>query len=312
MSCMMTTTEPHLPGKIAIEYLNHQCRIYENSDSAHIGFTAVNNDSANYGGFTWLNQRDALVGCEYIEGNTRDDYKGNVVVFNLKGQIVERLYEAQKGEIAGFTYPSRLDKYLLFTEQKVGSLKINPIEGLMRQNSILIMDLQNRQIIKKLENLGSSPNFEINESPWLYDENHFIYSISTQNGIQAENISQPKNDPAGIYICNLNTDQKKLLIPDARLGVCSPADVQIAYIKDQSIWIMNLKTNSKQILYKGGSGQKFRNIHWTPDGKYIYVAYFNDYPFNFFTADEKLIEVSTKKAISFKKIGQGFEMYTWK
>ena len=202
---------------------------------------------------------------------------------------------------------------MLFTTQKVEDLKINPFEGLMRMNSIEVMDLQKRKIIATIENVGRSPSFNINESPWLCDERQFLYSITNDNKIvsQNKNLTPVNLDSTGIYVYDLSTNQKKLLVTGGSYAVCSPVNPEIAFKRDQSVWIMNMHSHIKKLIYKGKSEEKVTDIHWTPDGNYIYIASYNS-SLDPTSSTEKLINVVTQEEISFRKIGQGFNIYTWK
>jgi WD40 repeat protein len=312
-SCFVGRKEITLPGKIAVS-LNDTFSIYDNSSTNRIKFRIRDNGKINYGAFRWINDSDLFIGIEYFKTAATGTNQGNVVCFDLSGTIVERIYESQDGEIAGDTYLSRNDKRLLFATEKKGDIKINPLEGLSRMQSIVIMDFDQRKVTKKIENIGVYPNFQLHESPWLFDEDHFIFSLSDENKIivDGNDINPIQGDEAGIYVCDITTDQKKLLIAGARFGICSPVDLRICYIKDQSIWILDMNDKTEKIVYKAGSKEKISNIHWAPNGKYIYLAYFNNGNSNSINSGEKLIEVSSGKEISFKKIRHGFFPYTWK
>jgi hypothetical protein len=309
-SCTMKERVKPLPGKIAFQTFEDVCIMYEDSDTAKLRFKFRNDSEGSYSGFTWLNKQDLFVGSEYVRGKDLSVYKANIAVFDLHGRLIERFYEARPGETAARSYPSRSDKYLLFTVDTAEDYKKNPLEGLMRMNSIVIMDLQKKQVITVFKDVGIIPSFEIFESPWLYDESKFIYDISRENGIA--NVNTAGNDSSGIYACDISDGQRKLLIPGARFGICSPTSMKIAYIKDQSIWIRNLETNKDSRIYKASTNEKFQSIHWTPDGKSIYLANYKDYMFDFFTADEKLIDIRSGESLPFKKTGIGFQIYSWK
>lgn len=309
VSCKMKKTEKPLPGKIAVEdIMHHVCTIYDNSDSAAITFKIKNEQDVHYNGFTWLNRKDSLVGSEYIAGQKREDYKGNIATFDTKGNLAERLYMSKPGEIAGLIFSSRNDKYLLFTTDTVGDIDKNPFEGLTRMNSIMIMDLQKRKIIRVFKDVGIMPGFTIHESPWLFDETRFVYSYTRPEGYDQNN----KYDSSGVYICDIGNGQKKLLIPNAYFPICSPTSLKIAYIKDQALRVLNLETKNSVVIFDAAKNIRFRDIHWTPDGEYIYLAYFSDYPFGMFFFHEKLIDVATGESIPFKKIDFGLFAYSWK
>jgi hypothetical protein len=314
-SCVMQETSKALPGKIAFRNLmGSVCEIYEDSDSVKLKFKVRKDKKAEYDGFIWLNNRDYFLGTEYMPSLVREEIKGNVAMFDLSGNLIERIYESRNGENVGFTYPSRNDKRLLFTIDTVGDIQANPLEGLMRMQSIIVMDLQKKKIIKKIPNVGMVSNFDLCESPWLYDENRFVYSITSANKlvISGTTINPVDEATEGVYIYDISTDKKELLIPGGRFPIASPTSNQIAFIKERSVIVMNLKDTSSKIVYQMGSKETVKNIHWTPDGQYIYLVHFNYYMFNFFTSGEKLIEISTGKNAPFKKIGQGFGYYTWK
>ena len=301
-----------LAGKIAVTPRGENtCFIFDNSDSSTAQFKVRNDKQREYSGFAWVNGRDSFVGVEYIKNAQTAINQGNIVCFDLSGNIISSIYESQNGEIAGGPYLSRKDRRLLFETQIKGDFKVNPFEGLSRELSIVIMDFNKKEIIKRIEKIGLSPNFEIYESPWLFDEDRFLYSISGDakiitNGVR---VNPKSEDDPGVYIYDISSDQKKLLIPDARFVICSPVDLRISYVKGPSIWIMDLKDSTEKILYKGEPKEYISNMHWTPDGKFIYMICYWKAREEF---REKLIEVSTNKEVPFKKIGHGFNSYTWK
>jgi hypothetical protein len=168
-------------------------------------------------------------------------------------------------------------------------------------------------LITKIERIGTSLTFELHESPWL-DEDRFVYSLSNEKQIIVGDtgISSLQGDASGIYIYNIITNQKMLLIPEARFAVCSPTDSRIGYIMDQTIWVMSLKDKSTETIFKVGLQDRIINIHWTPDGKFMYIAYYKQNDVGQGLREEKLIDIKTKNEVLFKKIGHGFRSYTWK
>jgi len=76
---------------------------------------------------------------------------------------------------------------------------------------------------------------------------------------------------------------------------------------------MDLNTNIERILYRYTSKERLQSKHWTPNGQDIYFAYTYYWGVgDLFNTGEKLIEAATGKEKSFKKIGHGFQPYTWK
>lgn len=314
ISCSVDQKEIMLPGKISIESSQGICSIYDNSDKVNIEFRLEENKQFWHSSLLWLHKEDAFVGIEGLKREPGITYQSNVVLFDSSGNLVERIYESKEGEIAGYAYPSRNDKKLMFLLESMGDIKLNPLEGLNRQQSLVIMDFEQRKVLKRIENFGSSMSIEINESPWLYDEDRLVYTVSGNRKISNEgtDINSVAEGASGIYVYDLNTNQHKLLVPNGRFGICSPIGLQVGYIKDRSVWVLDLKDNTSKMIYEVESNQKITNIHWTPDGKYIYLAYFTNPGTELFTNGERLIEISTSSEIPFKKIRHGFHPYTWK
>jgi hypothetical protein len=312
-SCFVSKKKVVLQGKIAV-VLDSGCIIYDASNRSKIRFKIRNDDTLSYSGFRWMNNTDMFIATEYFKTRITGISRGSIVRFDLSGKVAERIYDSEEGEIAWYGYLSRSDKRLLFTIQKKGNVNINPLEGLNRMHSALIMDYNNGQVIKKIENIGTSASFVLHESPWVYDEDRFIYNISAENRIIVEGteLNPVLENESGIYIYDLTKDHKKLLVSGAKFGICSPVDLNIGYLKDQSVWVLSLKDSSTRIVYKAKSEEKIRNIHWTPDGRCIYLVYTNYFDSNIFESGEKLVEVSTGKELSFKKIGHGYHPYSWK
>lgn len=309
----MNKNEMTLPGKIAVVNIQaDSCTIYDNSNIGKIKFKIGRFNDTSLGGYCWMNTSDHFVASEYIRTKNGPTDKGNLVETDIEGKFIDYIYKVNTGEFADGAYLTKNDSLLLFTINKKGDKKINPFEGLMRMNSIVIMDFKSRKIIKTIDSVGYSPIFSMEESPWFYNGNSFIYSINYQNGIGGADELIEKGKVAGVYIYNLAEDKIKLLIPDASFGICSPTDSIIAYKMGQSVYCFNLKNNTSHLIFKANKNQKVQNIHWTPDGKYVYLVYFTFYLSDIdFDTDEKLIEVATGKEMPFKKIHHGYMSYSW-
>ena len=124
--------------------IDDTCFIYDNSNTATAKFKIMSDRNIQYSGFMWLNNSDRFIGTEYFKTDTTGIYKADVVALDLSGNIVDRVYESQDGEIAWYGYPSRTDKRLLFTTQKKGDLKVNPLEGLNRSLTIMVMNFKKK------------------------------------------------------------------------------------------------------------------------------------------------------------------------
>jgi hypothetical protein len=141
-SCFMTKKEAiSLHGKIAANFYD-SLYVFDNSDKSIVRFRIKGKDF-NYGGFRWINKIDGLVGVEYFTSERNGIDRSNLVCINLKGKVTKTIYKAKQGEIAGYAYLSRKDKKLLFAIERKGDIKLNPLEGLNREKSIQILDLEN-------------------------------------------------------------------------------------------------------------------------------------------------------------------------
>jgi hypothetical protein len=295
-----------LPGKIVVKRTTGECEIYEGSITPVKRFKLKQDASVDYSGLHWANRSDTFFGTESIDSGARKDYKSNVVKFDLSGNLISRIYESEKGQIVGFTYPSRSDKWLLFTSEKVGDLNENPLEGLMRMQSIFTFDLSSNKVVDTLSDVGYSPFFQIHENPWLYDETGFIYTLVEDDG--------QENDQkvAGVYRHNLFEPGSKLIVANGRYAVASQTSNKIAYIKNKSIFVMSLDDNIEKEIYATAFNEGLRDMHWTPDGRYIYLVYSRNYVFNLFTTGEKLIDSLTGDELEIEGIRHGSLMYSWR
>jgi hypothetical protein len=317
VSCDMKNEVVILPGKIVVsKSVDHEYSVYVNSDTPTSSFKLPKDKVVEYSGVDWLNTRDAFIGTESINGLTAREYRCNIVEFDMSGRMSERIYEAETGELAWPEYSSWDDKYLVFTTHRYMDPKIYPFEGLMPMLSLVIMNLEQKKVVAKIDSIGRSPNFIIDESPWLQDGYRFVYSIDNGTKLRLVDEAKPMNSAEsteGIYLFDVSSGEGKLLISGGRSAIASPTNNQIAYEKENSIRIIDLISNTEKIIYKYSSKEKLSSKHWTPDGKYIYLAYSYHWGLgDLFTTGEKLIDVSSGKEKPFKKIGHGFESYTWK
>jgi hypothetical protein len=134
-----------LPGKIAVSNLmTNEYSIYINSEEPKFIKLSKRRD-VEYSGVDWLNTNDAFIGTEGINGSSSMDYRCNIVEFDTSGQMTARIYESEKGELAWPEYPSRDDRYLVFTTHRIVDPTVYPFEGLTPMLSLAIMDLKEKR-----------------------------------------------------------------------------------------------------------------------------------------------------------------------
>ena len=299
-----------LPGKIGITLYDSFYIISNNS--VNYKFEAKS-DKFIHDGFRWLQNKDALIGINYSLEDNGNIISADIVSFNLKGKMTNTIYKAGTGEIASNAYLSQNDKYLLFTTVKKGNINLDPLEGLHRKKALNIIEFNSKKVVCNIKNFGDSLDLELEENPWLLNQNDFVYSLTKGQFLLDNNSKDMPNDvKTGIYIFNLHTKKKKLIIPNGHFAVCSPIENRIAFIKEQGVWIKDLKNNKLKRIFEVTSNDKIINIHWTPDGKFIYVAYYTQYNHDNVQGLEKLIDLRTNMEVPFNKIGLGFNRYTWK
>jgi hypothetical protein len=314
---MINSGEP-LPGKIVVtDTQKHECFIYVYSDIPKSSFKLRDDNEVSYSWVEWLNTEDAFVGTEGIPGLTRMEYRNNIVQFDLSGKVTDRIYEAEKGELASPRNSSWDDKYLLFTIEREADPIKYPFEGLAAMVSLAVMDLEQKKVVVKLDSVGRFPNLRIEESPWLHEGYQFVYSIygGTKFKLEGqEELINPVEKTEGIYLFDVLSGEHRLLVPGGHSAIASPTSNKIAYEKDNSIRVLDLNTNKEKIIYKHSPKEKLLSTHWTPDGKHIYFVYTYYSGITDILNDngEKLIDASTGKEKPFKKIGHGFASYSWK
>lgn len=319
-SCTSANSRKPLPGKIVVSNWpekKEEYFIYDNSDQYNTTFKLGGNGEVDYGWLTWMNTRDAFVGTERIAGLNPMDLRVNIVQFDLKGQITDTVYEAEKGEAAAPRNLSWDDKYLLFTTEHKTNFNKYLTEGLAPRFTLSVMDMEQKKVVLILDSVEYSTILNIDESPWLYKGYQFVYSISSDEQFKLKNqkeLNYPEESPAGIYIFDILKRESKMLVAGGRSAIASPTSNQIAYKIDNSLRVLDLNTNQEKIIYKHSSKEILRGTHWTPDGKAIYFAYSYNWGISDILKDngEKLIEVGTGKEKSFKKIAHGFRPHTWK
>ncbi|RYE54678.1 MAG: hypothetical protein EOP48_11770 [Sphingobacteriales bacterium] len=296
---------------------NDTCFVYDHSDSAKLSFVTRDDDSFIYGGLAWYNTRDAFVGDEYA-ASSETVGKTNIVSFDLSGKIIDRIYEAEYGERALACYPSRDDKYLIFTSEKTLGQGSSPLESLAPMVALGIIDLSKKEVIVRIDSFGRLPNIKIKESPWLQSGYRFVYSMDGTTQFILEGEEQPINPlatKAGVYIFDVASSKSSLLVPDGFSPIASPVSNQIAYEKDHCVIVRDFSNNTERVLYKYKSNEKLLSKHWAPDGKAIFISYLSSSQLGemFKTSGSKLIDVVTGDEFPFKHIGMMYgSSYTWK
>lgn len=303
--------EVPLSGEMAVFYSDGTCVIYDSGD-VRSKLVLPDDSIHSYSGMRWLHGKDVFIGVEYRE--TGDVRQRNVVQFDVNEQRIDQVYQSEEGELASSAFPSPDGTKLLVTFEKNREGRSSDNTG--QKPVIKIFDLPEKRVVREIAEASPNAVLELQESPWLSKGNAFVYSVPTGiiNAFENEVVDVSDGGYAGVYVYDLDRDQKKLIVLGGRLAIAAPSKNEIAYVKDNSLRVMNLDDNVEKVIVEFGSNDKIANIHWSPDGRYIYMAYFHLYfgLSDLFTIKERLVEVSTGEERPFRKVAHGFHSYTWR
>lgn len=264
-------------------------------------------DSAkDYSGLILANTTNEFLVIEYSKSKVYPigrTVEGDIVKMNLNGEVIDKIFDCEQGELTGNLALSKNDSKLLFTLEHDYFNPNDPIGQLNRPTNIYIMDYKTRDVIKRIDTIGLSMNVWLNDSPWLSDESRFIYDFRTDRQFKmATNTSKsaPTGQP-GIYLYNLKENKQTLLIEGGYSGEVSPTTDKIAFLKDKQVCVYDMTTKKTEILYTLKSNERTAYVDWTPDGEYVFFRRFKDYPLTLFTSSRTLIRLKDKKVMRVKE-----------
>lgn len=301
-----------LSGKIIIHKfpdVNGSCYLFENNKIKE--FSLPNSSDKKYAGLSWLNNSDYLIGIEYARSKTTHS---NLVLIDTSGNIIQDIITTQKGHYISAPYMSPNDSLLFFITE-VESENKRALDLFIRPITINIINFKTQAIVKQLPDFCSNLNFEVQESPWSPDGNRIVYSIHGNRNIsvKGEPVHIKFECNEGVYIYNIKEDTHKKILNKGHCAVWSPQENIIAFIAENNIWLYNLSTNRKTLLYEAVKHEQLKVIHWSPNGKFIFVVCPKYFGNNFnMKHNEKLISVKDKKEVDFEKPNIGLNSFTWK
>lgn len=312
-SCQMNSQNVKLEGKIATKRINSDtCTIYSGAET--MSFKLPNSKGFEYDIICWLNKKDVFIGVENQQSSQRATTNSNLVLVDTKGVLIERIHESSAGEFVGLAYPSLTDSFLLVTtrydnKEYADNIFYAPI-------TLNVIDFNKRKIITRIDNLCPRINFEMVESPWSPDEKYFVYSVFDKRKMstEGENEKIRFKPEDGIYIYSIDNKEHKRIINRGHYAIWSPKGDYIAYLIEDEVWLYNVIDSFNILLYQPELYERVKDIHWTPDGEYLFVTC-PKYHLNkdmLFSYNEKLINITEKKPVDFQKLDKGLNWYTWK
>jgi len=312
MACNMSKkNQIQLPGKILVER-DDRFYIYNNSSKSKKSSLLIDEKGIRFCGLRWFYGEvcDSLIGLEYIKPPGGGTTQSNIVILDLDGKLIRRVYEVEH-DIVNSVFLSPKNNKLLFSVERSRDYKKFPFEGLLRSQSLIVMDFKSNRIVTRIDSLGNSSTLEIDESPWLPNEDKFIYTISINKNIIFEGnlIDTTIHERPGIYLYNISTKTKTLLIENGRHGVVSPLNNSIAYMLGGAVWIKNLDSNIETQIFRIKKKQHVSKLHWTPDGNRLFLFTYDKSSKKF---GEMLINIESRSEESFESIDHGYYHFSWK
>lgn len=304
-----------LSGKIIVHKFpsaTGSCIVYNNN--AVYEFMLPNSSKKEYSGIRWLNDRDSLIGIEKIKSRNRKTTHSNLVLLDTLGKVTKDIITTQEGQYISAPYMSPSDSLLFFITE-VESENQSGLDLIRRPITINIINFKTKVLIKQLQNVCNTINFDIQESPWSLDESSIVYSIVNDREIREEGKTESINlhSDEGVFVYNLIEDSFKKIADKGRSAVWSPQGEHIAFISNNKIFLHKLTSGKNELLYEAEKKEQLKVIHWTPDGNYLYVICPKYYGNNFnMKHNEKLIEIKGKTEVNFRKLNIGLNNFSWK
>lgn len=252
-----------------------------------------------YSGLILANKSDEFLIVEHSRSKIPPvgrTIEGDIVKMNLNGEVIEKLFDCEWGEITGNLALTKDDSKLLFTLSRDSYNPSNPIADLNHPTNVYIMDYKTKRITKTIDTLGLSFFVWINNRPWLSDGTGFIYDFRTDRQFKMANDTylSPK-EQSGIYVYDLTTDRQTLLIAEGYSGEVSPTADKIAFLKDKKICVYDMTTKVTEVLYSLKSNERTAYIEWAPDGQYVFFKRFKGH-----FPTRTLIRLKDKKLMKIK------------
>ena len=297
--------EVQINGRAAYQEWPNRKRVDIIIDSTWRKLELKGDSTKDYSGLILANTSDEFLVIEYSKSKVYPNgriVEGDIVKMNLNGEVIDKIFDCEQGELTGNLALSKNDSKLLFTLEHDYFNPDDPIGQLNRPTNIYIMDYKTRDIIKIIDTIGLSLNAWVNDSPWLSDELRFIYDFRTDKQIKmvtGTSKSTPAGQP-GIYLCDLKENKSTLLIELGYSGEVSPTADKIAFLKDKKVCVYDITAKTTEILYTLKSNERTAYVDWTPNGEYIFFRRFKDYPLTLFTSSRTLIRLKDKKVMKVK------------
>ena len=265
---------------------------------------------------------DNTISTFYLNESWKNTDKGSyyyqIVQVDMSGQIIDTIYSAKENEnISSYSISPDNEKILIrsfdyFAWRQNRLLTL--LENTNIDSSKFIINYSIINIAKKTKEkeIEIKSLFELShliENSWSPDSKNILISYKTVNNSQNEE-----------KIAILNTDKmnyKDICIgKNAIWSMKNPDDIY--YIQAKEIWKYKISTNTSKLIIKLKTSETFKNLRFTPDGKYLYFNFWKDricnkifgdivcYPYN---AYGKVVDLEGK---TYKSVKGHYNVETWK
>lgn len=128
-----------------------------------------------------------------------------------------------------------------------------------------------------IKNFYKGGDLQLDESPWSADEKKIVYTILKNIQVNLMGTSSvAKNDSIareGSYIFDIEKSKDIKFLPQSIYAVWHPDSNIIAYVKNKEIWLYNVDKDFSQCLFVSKNTTEIMDIHWSPEGDYIFMRY---------------------------------------
>ena len=224
-------------------------RVYVEIDGRAREIELPGGEGTTYRFAQWTMVQDHMLLSHIVKTETCYDYQ--IIEIDTTGTILDTIYTAPPNTPVNFKLAPNDSLLLLKTYVDVCEDNGNDFK----------YTFYNRYTRKSLADtirVGNAGGIMLNETVWSPDSKRVILSAWSGMEIKA-------------FVYNLATKDTTFIDMGSNF-IWSPIDKNlIAYIKDYSIYQINLETGSKEIVYQGKRKKKVMNFRWSPDGDFLMI-----------------------------------------